>query len=569
MIICGLKLTHDGAVALVDDGRLVFSVEMEKLANGARYSPVEDLSVVNQLLNDFGYQASDVDQWVIDGWDGSRSGHTSLLDHGAPVDLVLAPYRETDAVPDVFKPGLISSFPLAGQNTPFSSYVHIAGHISSAYCTSAFAQRGEPSLVLVWDGGLFPRLYWVDPASGVENGGELFPLIGHTYATAAHHFGPFRRSDESTTVDDLSVAGKLMAYIALGKPQSDVMDVLRTTFHEHFEADSERTAEFRAEVGGFGSNSEPSLAYLHAYFRDVRRRLPEGEVVEEDVLASVHQFLEDLLIERLVDKVRSWKGDGPWNLCFVGGCALNIKWNSALRSQSMFHDVWVPPFPNDSGSAIGAAALGMISNTGIEAIQWNPRLGPALQQTREVPDGWQATPCTPEDLARLFHETGQAVVVLNGRAELGPRALGGRSILAPAVSPAMKDLLNKVKKREGYRPVAPICLEEHAPQIFSPGTPDPHMLFDHVVRPDWRDRVPAVLHLDDTARLQTVGADDDPVLRAILLAYYQLSDIPVLCNTSANLNGSGFFPDVASAMAWGQLDLVWSEGTLYRRQSRS
>lgn len=95
------------------------------------------------------------------------------------------------------------------------------------------------------------------------------------------------------------------------------------------------------------------------------------------------------------------------------------------------------------------------------------------------------------------------------------------------------------------------------------------MRFDHVVRPDWRDRVPAVLHLDDTARLQTVGADDDPVLRAILLAYYQLSDIPVLCNTSANLNGSGFFPDVASAMAWGQLDLVWSEGTLYRRQSRS
>lgn len=287
--------------------------------------------------------------------------------HSAPVDLALAPYRETDAVPDVFKPGLVSSFPLAGQNTPFSSYVHVAGHISSAYCTSAFAQRGEPSLVLVWDSGLLPRLYWVDPASGVENGGELFPLIGHTYATAAHHFGPFRRSDESTTVDDLSVAGKLMAYIALGKPQSDVMDVLRTTFHEHFEAASERTAEFRAEVGGFGSNYEPSLAYLHAYFCDVRRRLPEGEVVEEDVLASVHQFLEDLLIERLVDKVRSWKGDGPWNLCFVGGCALNIKWNSALRSQSMFHDVWVPPFPNDSGSAIGAAALGMISNTGIEA----------------------------------------------------------------------------------------------------------------------------------------------------------------------------------------------------------
>jgi carbamoyltransferase len=129
----------------------------------------------------------------------------------------------------------------------------------------------------------------------------------------------------------------------------------------------------------------------------------------------------------------------------------------------------------------------------------------------------------------------------------------------------MKTVLNDVKKREPYRPVAPICLEEHAPAIFSPGTPDPHMLFDHVVRPEWRERVPAVLHLDDTARLQTVGTGDDETLRRILVAYHGLSGIPVLCNTSANLNGSGFFPDVVSALQWGRVDMVWSEDTLYRK----
>lgn len=566
MIICGLKLTHDGAVALIEDGRLVFSVEVEKLANNPRYSEVESSSVITTLLREFGYEASNVDRWIIDGWDGKHTGYANLTDQGRPGTLNLAPYRETDAVPDVFEPGREGTLSLAGASLPYSSYVHIAGHIASAYCTSEFARRGEPSLVLVWDGGLFPRLYWVDPEGGVENGGELFPLIGHTYATSAHHFGPFRRANEARTVDDLSVAGKLMAYIALGKPQQAVLDVLRATFDEHFEAASDKVAAFRAKVGGFGSTSEPSMSFVHAYFHDVQERLAGGGFSDEDVLTSVHQFLEDLLIERLVAKVKAWKGDGPWNLCFVGGCALNIKWNSAIRRQDIFTDVWVPPFPNDSGSAIGAAALGLIAEKGRPvAIDWNPRLGPALKPTPEVPEDWRTTPCSPEELAALLHETGEPVVVLDGRAELGPRALGGRSILAAAVEPRMKTLLNDVKKREPYRPVAPICLEEHAPAIFSPGTPDPHMLFDHIVRPEWRDRVPAILHLDDTARLQTVGTDDDATLRRILVAYHELSGIPVLCNTSANLNGSGFFPDVASALAWGRVDTVWSENTLYRK----
>jgi carbamoyltransferase len=130
----------------------------------------------------------------------------------------------------------------------------------------------------------------------------------------------------------------------------------------------------------------------------------------------------------------------------------------------------------------------------------------------------------------------------------------------------MKDYLNRVKKRESYRPVAPICLEEAAPSIFDPGTPDPYMLFDHYVRPAWVDRIPAVLHLDGTARLQTIGAGE-AVLRAVLQAYRGASGIPVLCNTSANFNGSGFFPDVASAMSWGRVPAVWSEGVLYLQEA--
>ncbi|WP_246258628.1 nodulation protein NodU [Amycolatopsis anabasis] len=560
-----MKLTHDGAIAVLHDRKLVFSTEMEKLRNNPRYSQVADLDIVPELLADFGYRLSDVDHWVIDGWDGAKTGTAELANHGKPVEITVAPYRENDTVTDLLKPGYLGEFAIGDEVFPYTSYVHLSGHLASAYCSSDFAARGEPSFVLIWDGGTFPRLYWVDPASGVQNAGELFPLIGHTYATAAHHFGPFRRGDESTTVDDLSVAGKLMAYIAKGSPRREVLAVLAQVFDEHFEADTPKVTEYRQTIGGWGSNSEPSLRYVHAFFRDAAERLAPLGVSDEDVLASVHAFLENLLVDRVTAKVRELRGEGPFNLCFVGGCALNIKWNSALRAQAIFRSVWVPPFPNDSGSAIGAACAHLAAQGGLVGITWHARSGPALVPSPRIPDGWTTSPCTPAELAGILHETGQPVVVLNARAELGPRALGGRSIIAPATDPAMKDELNRVKKREDYRPVAPICLTEFAPEIFDPGTPDPHMLFDHQVRADWVDRIPAVLHLDGTARLQTVSTLDDPALETILREYYRLSGIPVLCNTSANHNGSGFFPDVASALEWGRVGLVWSEGTLYRK----
>jgi carbamoyltransferase len=158
-------------------------------------------------------------------------------------------------------------------------------------------------------------------------------------------------------------------------------------------------------------------------------------------------------------------------------------------------------------------------------------------------------------------------VVLTGRAEIGPRALGHRSIIAPATDAAMRDRLNDLKQRAHYRPVAPVCLEDAAPSVFAPGTRDPYMLFEHRVRPQWLDRVPAVVHVDGSARLQTVGPDN-PVLFELLTAYHERTGIPVLCNTSANFNGSGFFPDVASAARWGQVGRVWSDGALFQATAR-
>ncbi|MER7273826.1 carbamoyltransferase N-terminal domain-containing protein [Dactylosporangium sp. NPDC000244] len=565
MITAGLKLTQSGGIALLDGDRLAFNIEMQKIGNGARYSNVDELDDLAAIMGRFGYQLGDVATWAVDGWDGARHGRVSLLSGGVPTEVLVAPYRETEAVPDPGRPSLTGQIVIGGKGLDYVSYVHVAGHLASAYCSSPFARRGEPSMVLVWDGGCFPRLYCVDADGRIEAGGEAFPLIGHSYSMASQYWGPFKRPNKSTHVDDLSVAGKMMAYIALGTAREEIKSIFREEFFEHFEAGSPRVRAYRRTIIGCGSTGEQSHSFVHEFMSAVQRRTAGAGVSDEDVLASVHAFLEELLLERVTAKIRAWKGGGRWNLCFAGGCALNIKWNSALRAHPMIKEMWVPPFPDDSGVAIGTACLAAAGGEGLRPIEWGTRLGPDLEPTPEVPAGWSMSPCSPEELARMLHATGRPAVVLNGRAELGPRALGGRSIIAPATEASMKKLLNDVKGREHYRPVAPICLEEHAPAIFDPGTRDPHMLFEHVVRPEWVDRVPAVMHLDGTARLQTVNADDDPNLHAILREYHRCSGIPVLCNTSANYNGRSFFPDAASAMRWGQLDLVWSEGVLYRR----
>ncbi|HEY1820885.1 MAG TPA: carbamoyltransferase N-terminal domain-containing protein [Trebonia sp.] len=567
MLTVGLKLTHDGGVAAIRDGELLFSTEIEKLDNRLRYSTLTTSDLITRILGDNGIRVDDVDRFVVDGWDGAPTS-SAVLDGK---QVTLNGYAESAAGEMLLGRALPGTLSIEGREVSFTSYPHIAGHVYSALATLP-AAADESCVVLVWDGGLFPRLYAAQSDGSVRALGPVGHLIGHCYAIAAHHFGPYRRVVQSTSSDDLSVAGKLMAYIALGKHNDAVYRDLAELADQHFDGGGAQATAYRAAIKGIGSTGEPSHRYFHAFFDDLRDRVDaRADCTDEDVLATVHDFLEDYLTTRVIAALASELGAGPWHLSFVGGCALNIKWNSRLRAQPEIASMWVPPFPNDSGSALGNAAIGAFLDGGTRRVSWNVRRGPELAALPDfameflAAQGWTRRPCTIAALARLIHDTGQPVVFLQGRAELGPRALGGRSIIAAATSGTMKQLLNDMKEREHYRPVAPICLEEFAPGIFIPGTPDPYMLFDHDVRAEWQERIPAIVHLDGTARLQTVPRDADPTIRAILEAYYAISGIPVLCNTSANRKGSGFFPDVFSALEWGKVRYVWSDGVLYEQ----
>ncbi len=549
-VVCGLKLTHDGSVAVIEGGRLRFCVEAEKLGNRPRYSELSQLELVDEALAAEGMTLADADVLAVDGWVrfGDGAPVVEVFRGGVAAELPVAGYDERR---DARAAGSVLHHvagELPGPRAPlgYRSYAHATGHVFAAYGTSPFAAAGQPSLVLVWDGGMPACLYLVDPGAGSASAlGTVLDVNGSVYPIFAAQLAPFALPADSGPDAYLPISGKAMAFAGLGGVDEDAVglcDSLLTAMGGTLRRRA--AAEF----------SMKAVADLHARGR-----------ADPDIIASFQEFLLRRLLRGFRDILARVPVAAGLPLCVSGGCALNIKWNAGLRASGLFADVWVPPFPNDSGSAIGTACAALFGPGGTAALDWSVFSGPGLGPAGGPTAGWPAAPLTVAGLAALLHQTQEPVVVLTGRAELGPRALGHRSILASARSADMRHTLNRAKQREPYRPVAPVCLAEHAAEVFEPGSPDRYMLFDHAVRPGWVDRIPAVVHADGSARLQTVGRAGDPFLRELLEAYYGLTGVPVLCNTSANFPGRGFFPDVASALEWGMTRFVWSEGTLYTR----
>jgi carbamoyltransferase len=544
-LTCGVKLTHDGGFALIEGNRLVHSIEMEKIDNNRRHMKVNDLSEIFVLLEEYGYDPDDIDSFVLDGW---RRPHLPLTWGDQHIALSLAPYRQ-----GILRDELFAAHHFRVIDLEYVSYSHYAGHVAAAYCTSPFARQAQPSYVLCWDGAMFPFLYFVEPTSSrVRSLGPLFFMIGDTYHTLSQSYAPF---DTPTSWPlTLSLPGKIMAYVGYGVADPGALEFLHGMYRD----------AVRVVLGGQVANrsawTERAGRQILRYM-DGRARL--SPLRPQDAIATIHVFLGNLLIEHARRAIEA-DGEATTNLCLTGGCALNIKWNRQIRESGVCSAVWVPPFPNDAGSAIGAACCQLFASGQSAFIDWDVYLGPRLDSFARR-DGWRPARCSVDELAVRLDVIGDPVLVLNGRAELGPRALGNRSLIAPAVHAEMRDLVNRVKSREEYRPVAPVCLEEEVAEVFSPGVPDPYMLFDQTVRESWRSRVPAICHVDGTARVQTVTSRSNSVLHELLSVYRRRTGIPLLCNTSANFPGRGFFPDPGAAMDWGQVTTIWSEGTLYER----
>ncbi|MEU5553655.1 carbamoyltransferase C-terminal domain-containing protein [Micromonospora sp. NPDC047793] len=283
-------------------------------------------------------------------------------------------------------------------------------------------------------------------------------------------------------------------------------------------------------------------------------------------------------VPELGDRLRTAGDGGPMNLCLTGDRALDVTLSSAIRTLPEVKALWVPPFPDVTGDAAGAAALhlahcrtraatdaGDPADPVLPGLAWRLRSGTVPARPVHAPAGWTVSPCRPEELARMLVRGGRPVVFINGPAKLGPYALGSRSILAPATSGDARARLGALRGDPTGTTVTALCLERDVPDVFAPGIPDPYVRFEHRLRDEWADRLPGLADGGPgPLRVQTVSMDDDPTLSTVVREYHKWSGIPALCATDAVPADTGPLADVAAALSWGGLDLVWSDNILYR-----
>src|SRR6202790_159938 len=266
----------------------------------------------------------------------------------------------------------------------------------------------------------------------------------------------------------------------------------------------------------------------------------------EDLAWRVQDDTENVLLARA-----RWlrEATGAKNLCIAGGVALNCVANGRIVRESGFENVWIQPAAGDDGVAIGCAYYGYlhILKQRRAFVMEHSYLGRPYTDS-EVEDATakfliriQTSAVRSEDIcrdtAKLLAEQ-RVIGWFQGGSEFGPRALGNRSLLADPRKAEMKDILNsRVKHRQAFRPFAPIVLAERAKEIFEGEEESPFMLIAKRVRPEWRDRIAAVVHVDGTARVQTVREDTNPLLYRLLKEFEALTGVPVLINTSFNVKG--------------------------------
>jgi carbamoyltransferase len=510
---------HDPAAALVVDGQVVAAAEEERFTRRKHGKPPVPFAT-----------------WELP----ERSAAWCLAEAGlSPDDLdavaysydpALAPPAGPDVTADAWE-GLRTLYAqrapmflrtaLPGLDPACVRYVpHHVAHAASAHLAAPY----RSSSVLVLDG----RGEAASHLAGRSVDGDLEILaaqrlphsLGLLYEEVTDHLGFRRSSDEY----------KVMALAAYGKPAylRELREAVRVTGDGGF-----TVAPIELDTLAKRRGSDEEWAGEHA-----------------DLAASVQLRLQEVLLE-LVGWLHAQTGDR--DLTMAGGVALNCVANSVLAEQGPFERIWVQPAAGDAGTALGAA-MHVAHALGDRVA---PMSGAALGRgwTDDELAAWLATARVayerPPDLADAVAEVIAAdgvVAWFQGRSEYGPRALGHRSLLANATRAANLERLNDVKGREQFRPVAPMVLAERAGDIFEGPMPSPYMLFTHRVRPAWGERIPAVVHVDGSARIQTVDRAEEPLVAALLEAVERRTGVPVVVNTSLNTAGRPMVDDPRDAL---------------------
>ena len=509
MLVLGVNAVfHDPAAALVVDGEVVAAAEEERFSrrkHGKEAVPFSTWEIPGRAAR-FCLERARIEPADLDAVAYSYDPALAFHSNG---DVTANAWEGLRTLYVEHAPGFLETA-LPGIDPRKVRFVpHHVAHAASAHMASPF----HDSSVMVLDGRGERASY----LAGRYRGGELEVLrtqelphsLGLLYEEVTEHLGFQRSSDEY----------KVMAMASYGRP----------TFEDAF-----RPAVRVTDDGGFIVEPLDLSA-----FAPLLRNGDGWEQAHADLAATMQARLEGVLLE-LARWLQGQTGDE--NLTLAGGVALNCVANSRLWREGPFERIWVQPAAGDAGTALGAA-MHVAHELGDEVQPMGgAALGPEwsdeeLERALETANVRAERPrCVSRAAAEVIAANG-VVAWFQGRSEFGPRALGQRSLLANPTDPDNLTRLNDIKGREQFRPVAPMVLADRAGEIFEGPLPSPYMLFTHRVREQWLDRLPAVTHVDGSARIQTVDRREAPLVAELLEAVDDRIGVPVVVNTSLNTAG--------------------------------
>ena len=486
-------LNHDAAVSLIEDRRILYASHSERYSKKKNDSLLND-GIVNAALE---YGRPDVIAWyerpLLKKVRQATAGQWDLA-------------RDWDEMPKRY---IKQNFPqLAGIKIEYQS--HHYTHAASGYYTSKLS---EATVVVIDSIGEFETLtIWHG------RGDTLKKVYSQDYP---HSVGLFY----SAMTDRLGLKPQEDEYILMG------MAAYGNPYRKH-----NGKALTQHILDGFGIKLEDRsdeyfklVTFKENLHRGCRWFLPELQS-EQDLfdLAAATQRVYEMMLERIVYHARS--RTHCRNLIIMGGCALNCSANSGITPA--FDNVWIMPNPGDAGSCIGVAQK-YFNNR----IEWEtPYLGHNIEGAYPV-----------DDILKALFE-GQICGIASGRAEFGPRALGNRTLTADPRGDTIKDRMNEIKRRQKFRPFAPMILEEDVHEYFQMPrniTESPYMQF--VAPCKYPDEFPAIIHKDGTSRVQTVRYEQHPELYELLSKFKAKTGCPMLVNTSLNIKGQPIVNDLKDA----------------------
>ena len=543
MLILGLNMFHaDASAAIVRDGEVVFAIAEERLNRVKHYAGFPALAI-QACLDAVGAKIADIDHIAV-GQDSDANLAEKIryaLVNPAKLLNFVRLRRRKQQMRDIREliAHHLETDPQALRFKVHHLEHHIA-HIASAYYCSPWDRAAGFS----YDGsGDFVSTMMARcEGNQVEVLDRVFlpHSLGSFYTMICEFIGYTHYGDE----------GKVMGLAPYGKDTycRQIRDLLMTS-STGFELDLEY---FKPLGSNEGMQIKPDgTVELARHFSGRMAEMfgpprePGSEITQREMdLAYGMQHCFEEVFFHLLNELH--KRVPLENLAMAGGCALNSVANGKLFDRTPFRHTWIQPAAGDEGLAIGAAlhTYHSVLNHVRDFSMKHSYLGPDFADSRiEASLRSAGLKYRKLDRGPLLDTVadriaaGDVVGWFQGRMEWGPRALGNRSIVAHPGLPNMKDVLNaRIKRREWFRPFAPSILEERQAEYFEHDHPSPFMLHVYKIRPDKREQLCAVNHVDDTGRLQSVGRDENPLYYDLIRAFERKTGIPVVLNTSFNEN---------------------------------